>query len=104
MSCRKPRIGGPLSEKELEVIALVAQDLADKQVADRLGCSQKTVEKHTQGARAKLGVRSRIGLTAWWLTEGQHIKPQSDAAPFERVPRHFDSMLAYLTQRGNDIA
>jgi HD-GYP domain-containing protein (c-di-GMP phosphodiesterase class II) len=73
---RVPRIGRPagLTEREAEVIALLARGLQTKQVARRLGISVKTADHHVQNAYAKIGVSTRAaaalfamqhGLTAW---------------------------------------
>jgi HD-GYP domain-containing protein (c-di-GMP phosphodiesterase class II) len=73
---RAPRIGRPagLTEREVEVVALLARGLQTKQVARRLGISVKTADHHVQNAYAKIGVSTRAaaalfamqhGLTAW---------------------------------------
>ena len=73
---RVPRIERPagLTEREAEVIALLARGLQTKQVARRLGISIKTADDHIQNAYAKIGVSTRAaaalfamqhGLTAW---------------------------------------
>jgi HD-GYP domain-containing protein (c-di-GMP phosphodiesterase class II) len=73
---RVPRIGRPagLTEREAEVIGLLARGLQTKQVARALGISIKTADHHIQNAYAKIGVSTRAaaalfamqhGLTAW---------------------------------------
>jgi HD-GYP domain-containing protein (c-di-GMP phosphodiesterase class II) len=73
---RVPRMGRPagLTEREAEVVALLARGLQTKQVARRLGISVKTADHHIQNAYAKIGVSTRAaaalfameqGLTAW---------------------------------------
>jgi HD-GYP domain-containing protein (c-di-GMP phosphodiesterase class II) len=73
---RVPRIERPagLTEREAEVVALLARGLQTKQVARRLGISVKTADHHVQNAYAKIGVSTRAaaalfamqhGLTAW---------------------------------------
>jgi HD-GYP domain-containing protein (c-di-GMP phosphodiesterase class II) len=73
---RVPRMERPagLTEREVEVIALLARGLQTKQVARRLGISVKTADHHVQNAYAKIGVSTRAaaalfamqhGLTAW---------------------------------------
>jgi HD-GYP domain-containing protein (c-di-GMP phosphodiesterase class II) len=73
---RVPRIERPagLTEREAEVIGLLARGLQTKQVARRLGISVKTADRHIQNAYGKIGVSTRAaaalfamqhGLTAW---------------------------------------
>lgn len=49
----------PLSERELEVLRLVAAGLSNRQIADRLVLAIGTVKKHTNNIYGKLGVRNR---------------------------------------------
>ncbi|MBI5952446.1 MAG: response regulator transcription factor [Chloroflexi bacterium] len=49
----------PLTAREMEVIQLMAQGLANKQIALRLGISEHTVKFHLSSLYAKLGVSSR---------------------------------------------
>ena len=53
-----------LTGRELQVRRLLAQGLADKQIASRLGISVKTVEKHVSAILRKGGVHSRTELLA----------------------------------------
>lgn len=50
--------------RETEVLTLVAQGLANKQIATRLRCSPRTVEKHLEGLLRKAQARSRTELVA----------------------------------------
>jgi len=70
---RLPRPAG-LTEREAEVVALLARGLQTKQIAHALGISAKTADRHVQNAYAKIGVSTRAaaalfamrhGLTAW---------------------------------------
>jgi LuxR family maltose regulon positive regulatory protein len=49
----------PLTAREIEVLALIAQGLSNKQIAQRLVISDKTVENHTHNIYQKLDVRNR---------------------------------------------
>jgi DNA-binding NarL/FixJ family response regulator len=51
-----------LSERELEVAALVFDRLTNREIAERLVISQKTVERHMSGIFGKLGIGSRVEL------------------------------------------
>jgi HD-GYP domain-containing protein (c-di-GMP phosphodiesterase class II) len=53
-----PRPAG-LTDREAEVLALVASGLMTKQIGQRLGISPKTVDQHIQNIYAKIGVSTR---------------------------------------------
>jgi DNA-binding CsgD family transcriptional regulator len=49
-----------LTERELEILRLVADGLSVKQVASRLALSPRTVESHLGKLYRKLGARNRV--------------------------------------------
>ena len=55
---------GQLSEREREVLGLVAQGLSDAQIAERLVISPHTVHRHVANILAKLGLPSRAAAAA----------------------------------------
>jgi HD-GYP domain-containing protein (c-di-GMP phosphodiesterase class II) len=67
-----PRIGRPagLTEREAQVVALLARGLQTKQVARRLGISIKTADHHLQNAYAKIGVSTRAAAALFAMQHG----------------------------------
>lgn len=66
-----PKSGGPrLTSRETEVLQLVAEGHANKQVAATLGISIKTVEKHRQHLMDKLNIHETAGLTRYAIAHG----------------------------------
>jgi DNA-binding NarL/FixJ family response regulator len=59
-----------LTSREAEVLQLVAEGAANKQVAAALGISIKTVEKHRQHLMDKLNIHDTAGLTRYAITAG----------------------------------
>ena len=59
-----------LSSRELEVLQLIAEGRPNKQVADELGISIKTVEKHRQSMMQKLNIHDVAGLTRYAIGAG----------------------------------
>lgn len=55
----------PLTRREEEVVVLVARGLSNREVADELVLSERTVEAHLDHVRSKLGLRSRTHIAAW---------------------------------------
>jgi len=60
----------PLSPRELEVIALMAEGLATKQIAARLSLSPATVKGYAATIYLKLGVTGRVPAVVSWLQNG----------------------------------
>ena len=66
-----PRAGPEvLSEREREVVRLVARGLVSKEVGAQLGLSTRTVEKHRARILAKLGLHDVATLVRWCLRNG----------------------------------
>ena len=63
-SLERIEIDRDLTSREREVVALAAEGLSNREIAERLVVSPRTVENHLHRAFAKLGVRSRSDLRA----------------------------------------
>jgi DNA-binding NarL/FixJ family response regulator len=68
----EPLSHGPLTDRESEVLGLVAKGLANKQIALALGISEHTVKFHVSSIYAKLNVTNRTeavreGLRGGWV-------------------------------------
>ncbi|HXL91827.1 MAG TPA: LuxR C-terminal-related transcriptional regulator [Streptosporangiaceae bacterium] len=61
--------GEALTRRELEIAELVAGGLSNREVAERLVISKRTVDAHMEHIFSKLGVSSRVQLVTW-LTSG----------------------------------
>jgi len=70
---RAPRRAKPLerlTERELEVLRLVAEGLANKAIADKLAISERTARTHVSNVLAKLGLTSRTQAALLAVREG----------------------------------
>jgi HD-GYP domain-containing protein (c-di-GMP phosphodiesterase class II) len=69
---RVPRIKRPagLSEREAEVVGLLARSMQTKQIARALGISVKTADRHIQNAYGKIGVSTRAAATLFAMEHG----------------------------------
>jgi len=72
--------GGALSEREIEVLRLVALGFTNPEIADRLVVSVRTVETHRAHIQQKLGLRSRAELVRFAQEHGL-LHEGDDAAP-----------------------
>ncbi len=59
-----------LSEREIEVVRLLGQGLTNKDIAQTLILSVRTVEAHLRNIYGKLGVRSRTEAALWAVRHG----------------------------------
>ena len=59
------RAAQPLSARELEVAALVAEGCSNKEIGDRLVITPGTARVHVAHILDKLGLRSRAQIAAW---------------------------------------
>jgi DNA-binding NarL/FixJ family response regulator len=64
-----------LTARETEVLQLIAEGNANKQTADKLGISIKTVEKHRQAVMNKLHIHDTAGLTRYAISAGMVETP-----------------------------
>ena len=60
----------PLSERELDVLRLIALGFLNKEVADKLNISLNTVLSHRKNITAKLGIKTVSGLISYCITHG----------------------------------
>lgn len=60
----------PLTEREREVLALVAEGLTNRQIAERLVVSVKTVETHRTNVMQKLDLHDRTDLVKYAIRKG----------------------------------
>jgi DNA-binding CsgD family transcriptional regulator len=58
-----------LTRRELEVAELVAQGWTNREIAERLVISPRTVETHLEHVKAKLGLSRRPHIVAWALRQ-----------------------------------
>ena len=80
---RAPRVRRPggLTDREAEVVALLARGLQTKQIARTLGISAKTSDTHIQNAYAKMGVSTRAAATVFAIEHGLLASGELPMAP-----------------------
>lgn len=58
-----------LTARQTEVAGLVAEGLTNRQIADRLGISERSAESHLERIRLRLGFSSRSQVAAWYVAQ-----------------------------------
>ncbi len=71
----------PLTERELEVLRLVAQGLSNQQIADKLIVSEATVRTHVSNILSKLHLASRTQAALYAIKEGLASLEDTDLSP-----------------------
>ena len=67
---RRPQPGSGLTEREREVLRLVAAGEANKDIAAELRISERTARTHVSSILTKLGMASRTQVALWAVREG----------------------------------
>jgi RNA polymerase sigma factor (sigma-70 family) len=60
----------PLSPREQEVVKLIAEGMSGREIADQLGISPRTVERHRANLLEKLGLQDRVEVTRYAIRRG----------------------------------
>jgi DNA-binding NarL/FixJ family response regulator len=60
----------PLTPREVEIVKLIAESNTNRQIAEALVISEKTVERHRSNLLEKLGMRDRVELTRYAIRRG----------------------------------
>jgi len=66
----EPAGAGPLTRREVEIAALVAKGMTNKEIGRRLFISERTVDNHVQHIYNKIDVDSRPELALWMRERG----------------------------------
>ena len=61
----------PLSERELQIVELVAAGLTNQEISTRLEISKRTVDNHISNVLTKTATGNRVALVRWALQWGK---------------------------------
>jgi len=75
----KGRERSPLSAREREIVALVAQGYKNKEMAEKMFISEQTVKNHLHNIFDKLGVSDRLELALYAIHKGLHLGGETPA-------------------------
>lgn len=83
---------GPLSERETEVLVLLAQGLTNRQIAEALYLSPETVKTYVSRLYAKLGVTNRASAVVWAMERdlGPPLRDSRRVLERSRMAGHAD--------------
>ena len=69
----------PLSTREREIVALVAQGYKNKEMAEKMFISEQTVKNHLHNIFDKLGVSDRLELALYAIHKGLHLNGERNS-------------------------
>jgi DNA-binding NarL/FixJ family response regulator len=64
-------IPGNLSERELQIVELVASGLTNQEISEKLEISKRTVDNHISNILTKTATGNRVALFRWALQSGK---------------------------------
>lgn len=69
-----------LTKREIEVLRLIAQEMTNSEIADKIFVSPRTVDTHRRNLLQKIGAKNTAGLVRYALTSGILDNPNSEVA------------------------
>jgi len=77
---------GTLSERELQIVELVAAGLTNQEIAEKLEISKRTVDNHISNILTKTGTENRVALVRWALQWGKVCLDDVNCCPLPPHP------------------
>jgi DNA-binding NarL/FixJ family response regulator len=75
-----------LSEREIEIIGLVAEGLTNQEIAASLTISKRTVDNHVSNIFTKTGAKNRVALLNWAMDHGKICRDGFNCCTLEPSP------------------
>jgi predicted ATPase/DNA-binding CsgD family transcriptional regulator/8-oxo-dGTP pyrophosphatase MutT (NUDIX family) len=79
-SQRAPSSDSPLTDRELDVVRLIAHGYSNRQIAERLVIATSTAERHVANILGKLELSSRTQVATWAMSNGVLDRPLQETA------------------------
>lgn len=80
--------GDPLTDRELQILALVAEGESTRAIRTRLGISENTIKSHLTRIYRKTGSRNRVQAVRHYLDRHGTPQPHDDPRPSSSKPAH----------------
>ena len=71
MAGSESQTSGPLSDREMQILELVAAGLTNQEIAEKLEISKRTVDNHISNILTKTATGNRVALVRWALQWGK---------------------------------
>jgi DNA-binding NarL/FixJ family response regulator len=86
MTGGESQTSGILSDRELQIVELVAAGLTNQEIAEKLEISKRTVDNHISNILTKTATGNRVALVRWALQWGKVCLNDVNCCPLP-VPR-----------------
>lgn len=81
-----------LSEREIEIIDLVARGLTNQEIASELTISKRTVDNHVSNILTKTGAKNRVALLNWAMDNGKICRDGFNCCSLPEKPPRTDQI------------
>jgi len=83
---RSGELRSDLSEREIEIIDLVARGLTNQEIASELTISKRTVDNHVSNIFTKTGAKNRVALLNWAMDNGKICRDGFNCCSLPETP------------------
>jgi DNA-binding NarL/FixJ family response regulator len=87
---RSGELRSDLSEREIEIIDLVARGLTNQEIASELTISKRTVDNHVSNIFTKTGAKNRVALLNWAMDNGKICRDGFNCCSLPEKPTRSD--------------
>jgi len=99
---RRPDVPKALTPREAQVLRFIVEGLTNKQIAQEIRVSVKTVEKHRQEIMNRLNIHHTAGLTCYALSNGIAFPRTVSTSMARRVPSSRGNCSSPIEEAGHD--
>lgn len=85
---------GALSERELQIVELVASGLTNQEIAEKLEISKRTVDNHISNILTKTATGNRVALVRWALQWGKVCIDEVNCCTLPAIPVARDELIS----------
>jgi DNA-binding NarL/FixJ family response regulator len=87
MSDSKVQTSANLSDREVEIITLIAEGLTNEDIANKLDISKRTVDNHISNILRKTNTDNRVSLVRWALQWGKVCIDEVNCCTLPHAPK-----------------
>ena len=91
MNNKKTNNHSTLSDRELEILELVAKGLTNQQISENLEISKRTVDNHISNILTKTSTDNRVELVRWALQWGKICLDEVNCCTIPESPKPSDT-------------